>query len=172
MIQTFNNLPTNIVILMLGWMVTCFFKKKTKITFIHIPSWAYLFFKMKNECKMNNYFLPQLLQLHVALHNPCPFTHIKVHWTQIFFQKIIFLHCYHIGNYNNGRSLWPTCFDKKSSFDTRSLLCISILVQTLNFILCTFPLTPITNYAQDKLCSPCIRKQWFISYVSSFIIVI
>jgi hypothetical protein len=164
MIQKFSNFPTNIVILMLGWMVMCFLRKQTKITFIHTPSWAYLFKKMKNECKMNNFFLPQLLQLHVAPHNPCPLTNINVHWKCVyFFQKIIFLHYYHIGNYSIGPSLWPTCFDKKSNFDTRSLLCISILVQTLNFILCTLPSTPTTNYAQGKLCNPCIWKQWFIS---------
>jgi hypothetical protein len=89
-----------------------------------------------------------------------------------FPQETIFLLCVSIGNYNSGCSFWPTCFDKKSSFDTISLLCISILVQTLNFILCTFPLTPNTKYAQGKLCSPCIWKQWFISYVSSFLVVI
>ncbi len=46
------------------------------------------------KCKMNNFFLPQLLQLHVAPHNPWPLTHISFHWTLFFFQEIIFLHCY------------------------------------------------------------------------------
>jgi len=43
--QAFNNLPTNTIIPMLGWMVENLKKtknKKTKITIVHTLLWAYL----------------------------------------------------------------------------------------------------------------------------------
>jgi hypothetical protein len=59
-----------------GYMV---FKEANKDYIYSFSIMGLLFFL--NEKKMQNeqFFLPQLLQLHVAPHNPCPLTHINVH---------------------------------------------------------------------------------------------
>jgi len=123
--------------------------------------------KWKKSTKWRNFFflLPQFLQLHVTPHNPYPLTHIRYHWKHVdlFLKKVlpivITLRIVVV------TFLWPICFYKEFSFDTKRLLCPLIFLHTLHFTLCTLPLAPTMNFTPSNVVTSAFWKQWFKSYI-------
>jgi hypothetical protein len=123
---------------------------------------------MKDKCNWTSFyfFLSQYLQLHGSKYLPMDTYKHSLNTCWFIFKKLYsFTATFAI---KVTTFLWPTCFHKESSFNTRSLSHSSILLQTLHLTWCTFPSTPTTYSTQGNFATHVSWKWVMIHFILFF----